>query len=277
MKRGNQITRTLPVREITPEECSDLLYHAHDCSVERQRAYLLKASRTQEVYFTPEDFNKISAWIENEQPNKCTICGHPCYGGTMHHKCPVTPVAGPVGSKFAAWLDADGKLFLQGAVHATHACGCRVVGNATLPHPLDIQYCEAHGGLAQRLIDGAAALGLGKDTPVEGAEVVDWLNQSVLPFAAKIATPTRCIEQEVADELAKLGASATYEHPGYLHISAGRSLYWAICETDNESPGEWHGQLTNGDGLEAGHIGFSFPPDYTAAQIAEIIRDAIRG
>lgn len=30
------------------------------------------------------------------------------------------------------------------ATYAKRACGCEVVGNGTLPHPLDVKFCKVH-------------------------------------------------------------------------------------------------------------------------------------
>ena len=36
-----------------------------------------------------------------------------------------------------------GEAYIVG-VYKARACGCRVVGNGTLPHPLTVEPCEAH-------------------------------------------------------------------------------------------------------------------------------------
>lgn len=52
------------------------------------------------------------------------------------------------GVQFEACVDiaGDGKRtpFLMGATHEASPCGCEVVGNGTLTHPLAVERCEAH-------------------------------------------------------------------------------------------------------------------------------------
>lgn len=56
------------------------------------------------------------------------------------------PVCERVGISFPAWVSETGQGFLLGATHAATPCGCRVIGNGTLTHPLAIQFCAKHGG-----------------------------------------------------------------------------------------------------------------------------------
>lgn len=68
--------RVKPVRDLTPAECRALLVHAHECSTERRRAYLLRgycdiAKAAGAPYgmphFTPEEAAQIDAWIAKEE------------------------------------------------------------------------------------------------------------------------------------------------------------------------------------------------------------------
>lgn len=34
--------------------------------------------------------------------------------------------------------------FLHGAVHNVQPCGCKIIGNGTTTHPLDIEWCGKH-------------------------------------------------------------------------------------------------------------------------------------
>jgi len=66
--RPVNITRELPVRELTPGECRMLKVHCHNASPERHKAYLLRASGEDwSVYFNATEASKIQAWIEAEQ------------------------------------------------------------------------------------------------------------------------------------------------------------------------------------------------------------------
>lgn len=49
--------------------------------------------------------------------------------------------AGP----YRPYVDGDGEAGLELATYCHLPCGCRVVGNGTLPHPLTVQQCAKHG------------------------------------------------------------------------------------------------------------------------------------
>lgn len=42
---------------------------------------------------------------------------------------------------------------LNGAIYKSAPCGCKVVGDGTLPSPLTVQFCEKHKSGAYGLID----------------------------------------------------------------------------------------------------------------------------
>ena len=65
--RSNPAIRKQPVRDLTANECSRLLVHAHERPPMRGKAYLLRSGRPPEVYFTPDEIKKIEAWIEAEE------------------------------------------------------------------------------------------------------------------------------------------------------------------------------------------------------------------
>lgn len=51
----------------------------------------------------------------------------------------------------AQWRSADGKEgALVGACCSLPLCGCRIVGNGTLPHPLEIKFCKMHSAMGAR-------------------------------------------------------------------------------------------------------------------------------
>lgn len=41
--------------------------------------------------------------------------------------------------------------YLMNAVHATNSCGCRIIGNGSLPLPLIISYCPKHAAVAEMI------------------------------------------------------------------------------------------------------------------------------
>lgn len=54
------------------------------------------------------------------------------------HRCPNTPFAIGAAPQYC------GPEPLLQAIYREPGCGCRVVGNGTLPHPLAISYCPKH-------------------------------------------------------------------------------------------------------------------------------------
>lgn len=42
------------------------------------------------------------------------------------------------------YVDDEGNAGLSG-VHGPNPCGCEIIGNGTLPHPIAIKYCDRHG------------------------------------------------------------------------------------------------------------------------------------
>lgn len=86
--RPVEVTRTLPVKELNEKECANLLVHAHDCSRERQRAYLLrKAGADWGIYFNASEGLGIQHWIENEPTIQCPNCHKEYYGCRTSHHC----------------------------------------------------------------------------------------------------------------------------------------------------------------------------------------------
>lgn len=73
--RGVQITRCLPVRDLSPLECRVLMVHCHDTYFDqpaknmRRRAYLLRASGPDwHLYFNESERQAVKEWMNNEKP-----------------------------------------------------------------------------------------------------------------------------------------------------------------------------------------------------------------
>lgn len=68
--RSIKVTRELPVAELTPLECQELLVHTHHPDKMRRKAYLFVAEPAitgnkdgRSIYFTPEVVEEIKHWI----------------------------------------------------------------------------------------------------------------------------------------------------------------------------------------------------------------------
>jgi hypothetical protein len=58
--------RDIPVKDLTPQQCRDLMVHAHVCSKERRKAYLLKGFGNEgQVFLTPAEEGQIWKNIDN--------------------------------------------------------------------------------------------------------------------------------------------------------------------------------------------------------------------
>lgn len=65
--RGMAALRATPVKDLTPEQCRKLMYHHHggSLSVDRRKAYLLKASgKDCRAYFSAEEVTRLRALIK---------------------------------------------------------------------------------------------------------------------------------------------------------------------------------------------------------------------
>jgi len=57
---------------------------------------------------------------------------------------------GPIyGTSITPCVDQEGNGFFGNATFITQGCGCKVIGNGTLPHPIDIKYCSKHAAAAE--------------------------------------------------------------------------------------------------------------------------------
>jgi hypothetical protein len=45
------------------------------------------------------------------------------------------------------FVDGKGEGGLANMVYRKHECGCKVIGNGTLQHPLAVQFCDLHLGV----------------------------------------------------------------------------------------------------------------------------------
>ena len=64
--------RTVPVKELTPEQCRKLLVanHGGTLTEERRRAYLFKSANDPERFFTMDEGVAIIGWIQQEAKSK---------------------------------------------------------------------------------------------------------------------------------------------------------------------------------------------------------------
>lgn len=85
------------------------------------------------------------------------------------HKCPDHNLA--IGS---APQYCGPEPFIQ-AVYAGQPCGCQIIGNGTLPHPLDIKRCAKHDAAPEMLAElrecAAALDALIEDRPMLAAKL----------------------------------------------------------------------------------------------------------
>ncbi len=60
-------SRDLPVKDLTKEQCKGLLVHAHECTVDRRRCYILKAYPMSDGvrYFDDEENARLEALIKS--------------------------------------------------------------------------------------------------------------------------------------------------------------------------------------------------------------------
>ncbi len=65
--RQTRIIRMLPVRDLTPEECSRLLVHSHSPGAMRRKAYLLMSTSNPSAYFRPEQIEALKRWMAEEK------------------------------------------------------------------------------------------------------------------------------------------------------------------------------------------------------------------
>ena len=70
-----------------------------------------------------------------------------------------------------AFVADSGEPGLQ-ATFKVQPCGCKIVGNGTLPHPLDIEYCPKHAAATELLeVCKAVDWWMTFDVPCPGAQL----------------------------------------------------------------------------------------------------------
>lgn len=98
-------------------------------------------------------YKEAADWLREKIGLRCAVCGTSL--PESHHKytrCPACmaaghPEPGEVLGKISKLFSWEGRPFLGDCVIAARPCGCKVIGNGTLPHPLDIEFCDQHGAV----------------------------------------------------------------------------------------------------------------------------------